>query len=124
VPGKVAQFNRFLLSQGTGMASLVMTALQWTEKWGRKALGLSLSGGVSHKRARRPGEWFSGLGSIFLLLFQQMYIVLQRYSYSDDLGAFGGYDERARPLFVTRLATLLAANELRAELKFRNTDHM
>ena len=28
------------------MASLVMTALQWTEKRGRKALGVSLSLGV------------------------------------------------------------------------------
>jgi hypothetical protein len=54
VPGKVAQFDRFLLSQGTGMASLVMTALQWTEKWGRKALGLSLSGGVL---TNEPEAW-------------------------------------------------------------------
>jgi hypothetical protein len=53
VPGKVAQFNRFLLSQGTGMASLVMTALQWTKKRGRKALGC-LSLGVSQTS---PKAW-------------------------------------------------------------------
>jgi hypothetical protein len=54
VPGKVAQFDRFLLSQGTGMASLVMMALQWTGKVGCKALGC-LSLGVS-QTSPRPGE--------------------------------------------------------------------
>jgi hypothetical protein len=54
------------------MASLVMTALQWTGKAGRKALGcLSLG---SHKRARGLENSFP-VGIDFLLLFQQMYIV-------------------------------------------------
>ena len=97
MPGKVAQFDRFLLSQGTGMASLVMTALQMDGKAGRKALGcLSLG---SHKRARGL-ENSSLVGIDFLLLFQQMYIVCKDTPYSDDLGAFGGHDERTRPRFV------------------------
>jgi hypothetical protein len=34
VPGKVTQFDRFLLSQGTGMASLVMMGIAMDGKTG------------------------------------------------------------------------------------------
>ena len=60
MPGKVTQFDRFLLSQGTGMTSLVMTALQWTEKRGSQgAGGVSLWGVLTNE----PETWrnsFSG----------------------------------------------------------------
>lgn len=109
------------------MASLVMTALQWMEKRGRKALGcLSLG---SHKRARGL-ENSSLVGIDFFsssLLFQQMYIVCKDTHTPMIWEHFGGYDERTRPQFVPYgrdSPTLQAANELRAELKIRNTDHI
>ena len=79
------------------MTSLVMTALQWTEKRGSQGAGGVSLWGVS-QTSPRPGEIVSlvGIDFFFFLLFQQMYIVCKDTHTPMILGAFGGYDERAK----------------------------
>ena len=70
MPGKVAQFDRFLLSQGTGMASLVMTALQMDGKSGSQGAGVSLSGGLTNEPEGLENS-FLWLGLIFSFCFNR-----------------------------------------------------
>jgi hypothetical protein len=93
-------------------------------KAGRMALGCLFLG--SHKRARGLGN-SSRVGIDFFLLVSTDVHSLQRYSYSDDLGLLvdttsaQGLDSSSTD---GTFAILLAANELRAELKIRNINHI